>query len=153
MEAGFTWRATDGLTLNATAAYNDSEIVEVNATDATNVPGDPVDYVPELAYTLGAHYSFEMGSLPSYFRVDYSYRDAMSYVDRTSFPAENVPRWSDDIGLLDARFGVTWNAAWFELYGTNVTNENKWIDPYHAWTNANRTRPRAIGIKVGYNFN
>jgi outer membrane receptor protein involved in Fe transport len=153
MEAGFTWRATDGLTLNATAAYNDSEIVEVNATDATNLPGDPVDYVPELAYTVGAHYSFEMGSLPSYFRVDYSYRDAMSYVDRTSFPAQNVPQWSDDIGLLDVRFGVTWNAAWFELYGMNVTNENKWIDPYHAWTNANRTRPRALGIKVGYNFN
>ncbi|MBB6093736.1 outer membrane receptor protein involved in Fe transport [Povalibacter uvarum] len=153
MEAGVTWRATDNLTLNATAAYNDSEITEVNALDATNLPGDRVDYVPELAYTLGAHFSFEMGSLPSYFRVDYSYRDAMSYIDRTSFPAENVPQWSDDIGLLDARLGVTWNAAWFELYGMNLSNQNKWIDPYHDWTNANRTRPRAIGIKVGYNFN
>ena len=38
-------------------------------------------------------------------------------------------------------------------YGMNITNQNKWIDPYHDWTNANRTRPRAIGIKVGYNFN
>lgn len=152
VEGGITWRATDHLTLNATAAYIDSEITEVNATDATNIAGDPVDYVPELSYTLGGQFSFDMGTLPSYFRVDYSYRDKMSYVDRTSFPAQNVPQWSDDVGLLDARFGLTWNAAWFELYGSNLTNQNKWIDPYHEWTNANRTRPRAIGVKAGYNF-
>jgi outer membrane receptor protein involved in Fe transport len=152
VEGGVTLRATDHLTLNATAAYIDSEITEVNATDATNVAGDPVDYVPELSYTLGAHYSFDMGALPSYFRIDYSYRDAVSYVDRSSFPAQNVPQLSDDIGLLDARFGLDWNQAWFEIYGTNLTNQNKWIDPYHDWTNANRTRPRAIGVKVGYNF-
>jgi iron complex outermembrane recepter protein len=152
VEGGVTLRATEHLTLNATAAYIDSEITEVNATDATNIDGDPVDYVPELSYTLGAQYSFDMGALPSYFRVDYSYRDAVSYVDRSSFPAANVPQMSDDIGLLDARFGVDWNQAWFEIYGTNLTNQNKWIDPYHDWTNANRTRPRAIGVKVGYNF-
>ena len=46
----------------------DSEITEVNAQDATNIAGDPVDYVPELSYTLGAHFSFEMGSLPGYAR-------------------------------------------------------------------------------------
>lgn len=152
VEAGITWRATDHLTLNATASYIDSEITKVNAQDATNIAGDPVDYVPKFAYTLGANYSFDIGTLPGYFRVDYSYRDAMSYVDRTSFPAENVPQWSDDIGLLDARIGLTWNAAWFELFAMNLTNENKWIDPYHDWTNANRTRPRAVGLKVGYNF-
>jgi iron complex outermembrane receptor protein len=152
VEGGVTLRATEHLTLNATAAYIDSEISEVNATDATNIAGDPVDYVPELSYTLGAQYSFDMGALPSYFRIDYSYRDAVSYVDRSSFPAANVPQMSDDIGLLDARFGLDWNQAWFEIYGTNLTNQNKWIDPYHDWTNANRTRPRAIGVKVGYNF-
>ncbi len=152
VEGGVTLRATEKLTLNATASYIDSEITEVNATDATNITGDPVDYVPELSYTLGAHYSFDLGALPAYLRVDYSYRDAVSYVDRSSFPAGNVPQFSDDIGLLDARLGLDWNQAWFEIYGTNLTNQNKWIDPYHDWTNANRTRPRAIGVKVGYNF-
>lgn len=152
IEGGVTLRATEHLVLNATAAYIDSEITEVNATDGTNIAGDPVDYVPELSYTLGAHYNFDIGALPSYFRIDYSYRDAVSYTDRSSFPAANVPQMSDDIGLVDARFGLDWNQAWFELYGTNLTNQNKWIDPYHDWTNANRTRPRAIGVKVGYNF-
>lgn len=153
IEGGITWRPVEALALSATAAFIDSEVTEVNALDATNVVGDPVDYVPELSYTLGAHYSFDWSpQLPGYARVDYSYRDKVSYVDRTSFPAENVPQYSDDIGLVDARIGLTWNKAWFELYGSNLTNENKWIDPYHQWTNANRTRPRAIGLKAGYNF-
>lgn len=152
VEGGITWRATDSLQLNATAAYIDSKVTKVNAQDATNIAGDPVDYVPKFSFTAGAHYSFNVAQLPAYARVDYSYRDKMSYVDRSSFPAENVPQYSDDIGLLDARLGLEWNAAWFELYGSNLTNENKWIDPYHDWTNANRTRPRAVGIKVGYKF-
>lgn len=153
IEGGITWRVTDNLALSTTASFIDSEVTEVKATDATNIVGDPVDYVADYSFTAGAHYSFNWGAaLPGYARVDYSYRDEVTYVDRTSFPAENVPQKSDAIGLVDARIGLEWNAAWFELYGTNLTNENKWIDPYHQWTNANRTRPRAIGFKVGYNF-
>jgi iron complex outermembrane recepter protein len=153
IEGGLTWRATEKLTLNTTASYIDSEIVEVNAVDATNIAGDPVDYVPKYSLTAGAYYDFDWSpSLPGFFRVDYSYRDKVSYVDRTSFPAENVPQYSDAIGLVDARLGLKWGAASFELFGSNLGNENKWIDPYHDWTNANRTRPRTWGLKVGYNF-
>src|SRR6185503_4265311 len=95
IEGGFAWRATEGLTFSATASYIDSEITEVNATDATSLPGDPVDYVPEFSGTLGFNYDFELGAnMPGYFRVDYSYRDAVSYVDRTSFPPENLPQFS-----------------------------------------------------------
>ena len=132
----------------------DSEITEVKATDATNMPGDPVDYVPEFSYTLGANYDFELGAdMPGYFRVDYSYRDEVSYVDRSSLPggepaavlgrhrpARRAHRAEDRIRRA------------FELFGTNLTNENKWIDPYHDWTNANRTRPRMIGLSIGYDF-
>src|SRR5205823_1221720 len=42
--------------------------------------------------------------------------------------------------------------ASFELFGTNLTNENRWVDPYHAWGNANRTAPRMIGASVQYDF-
>jgi outer membrane receptor protein involved in Fe transport len=153
VEGGVTWRPTQALALNATAAYIDSEITEVNATDATSLAGDPVDYVPEFSYTAGVHYSFDWSPiLPGYVRVDYSYRDAVSYIDRSSFPAENLPQLSDEISLVDARLGLEWGKASFELYGTNLTNQNKWIDPYHQWTNANRTRPRAIGLKAAYSF-
>jgi outer membrane receptor protein involved in Fe transport len=153
VEGGLTWRATDKLTLNATASYIDSEIVEVSATDATNLAGDNVDYVPKLSYTTGANYAFSWSdAMPGYVRFDYSYRDAVDYTDRTSFLPQFIPQTSDDIGLLDARLGLAWRAASFELYGSNLTNENKFIDPYIGWQNANRTRPRTVGLKVTYDL-
>jgi len=153
VELGLTWRATDRLTLNTTAAYLDSEVVGVAAADATNEVGDPVDYVPEISYTLGAMYDFELaGRIPGFFRLDYSYRDKVSYIDRSVFYDQFLPYYSDEIALLGARLGLTLGKANVELFGTNLTNENKWIDPYHYWTNANRTRPRELGVKVGYSF-
>jgi outer membrane receptor protein involved in Fe transport len=152
-ELGLTWHPFDQLTLNTTAAYMDSEVVSVKGADATNLAGDPVDYVPEISYTLGANYSFDLtATLPAFFRVDYSYRDKVSYVDRSVFYPQYLPFYSDDIALLSARMGVTLGNANIEVFGTNLTNQNKWIDPYHEWTNANRTRPREIGVKVGYSF-
>ncbi|HWK50312.1 MAG TPA: TonB-dependent receptor, partial [Steroidobacter sp.] len=152
-ELGLTWHPFDRLTLNMTAAYMDSEVVSVKATDATNLAGDPVDYVPEISYTLGANYDFDLtAAMPAFFRVDYSYRDKVSYIDRSVFYAQYLPFYSDDISLLSARLGVSLGRASVELFGNNLTNTNKWIDPYHDWTNANRTRPREIGVKVGYSF-
>jgi outer membrane receptor protein involved in Fe transport len=153
VEGGVTWRATRSLTLNTTASWIDSKITKVNATDATNLAGDRIDYVPRFAYTVGANYGFNWSAeMPGYFRLDYNWRGKVDYTDRTSFPAANVPQESDKIGLLDGRLGLDYKAASFELYGTNLTNENKWIDPYYDWGNANRTRPRTIGLQVGYRF-
>ena len=153
LEGGLTWRATRQLTLNTTASWIRSEVVSVNATDATNITGDSVDYVPKFAGTVSGNYALHWTDrLPGYVRVDYSYRDKVDYTDRTSFPAGNVPQTSDAIGLLDARLGVSWGKGNVELFGSNLTNENRWIDPYHAWANANRTRPRMLGARVGYEF-
>ncbi|WP_116367576.1 TonB-dependent receptor [Parahaliea mediterranea] len=152
-EAGANWSATEQLTLTATASWIDSEVVDVRADDATNQKGDPTDYVPEFSYTLGAHYTFNwFGNQPGYARLDYNYRDAVNYVDRTSFPSENLPQMSDDLSLLNARIGISWERVSLELFGTNLTNENDYIDPYWGWKNANRTRPRTLGVEATYTF-
>lgn len=153
IEGSINWAATDVFTLYATAAFIDSEIKEVNATDATSLPGDRVDYVPRTSFTVGGVFTFNWAAnVDGFARLDYSYRDKVEYTDRTTFPADNVPQLSDDIGLVDARLGAKFGKWNVELFGTNLTDENKWIDPYHAWTNANRTRPRTIGIQVGIDF-
>lgn len=152
-EAGITVRPSDQLSLSATLASLDSEVKEVRSDDAVNIAGDPVDYTPDISFTLGAYYSFDWASgRPGFARLDYYYRDSVSYVDRSSFADPNIPQFSDDIGLLDARIGVEFGGTTVEFYGTNLTDENKWIDPYHAWANANRTRPRVLGIlaRVGF---
>jgi iron complex outermembrane receptor protein len=154
VEGGITFSATDALTLYTTIAFIDSEITEVNATDATSLPGDQVDYVPKTSFTMGGQYEFNWTSdVAGFVRVDLSHREHVEYTDRTTFPAANVPQESDPISLLDARIGAKFGKVNVELFGTNLTNENKWIDPYHAWTNANRTRPRTVGLLVGVDFN
>lgn len=153
IEAGVTWYATPALALNATGAWIDSEVVKVLATDAVNLPGDPTDYVPEFSFTLGANYDFTWKpDVPGFIRIDYSYRDRVSYIDRSSFPAEFLPQWSDKLSLVNARIGAQWNNVNVEAYVLNLTDENKSIDPYQAWENANRTRPRTFGLKVGFDF-
>ena len=153
VEGGLAWKVTSAFSVDSTFSWIDSKITKVNATDATNLAGDRIDYVPRFSYTLGANYAFNWAAdMPGYFRLDYSWRDKVDYTDRTSFPAANLPQQSDKIGLLDGRIGLDWKAARFELYGSNLTNENKWIDPYIGWDNANRTRPRTIGLSAGYRF-
>ena len=153
IEASFVLKASDSFTLSGSAASINADITEVNADSAANIAGDLIDYVPKLSYTLSGVYDFSWSNnKPGYVRVTYSYRDKLPYIDRTSFPAENLPQFSDRIGMWDARIGFTIDNVNVEVYAQNLTNENKYIDPYGGWNNANRTRPQAIGIKVGVDF-
>ncbi|MBV1909022.1 MAG: TonB-dependent receptor [Kangiellaceae bacterium] len=153
LEFGANINATDNLSFSITASFIDSEVIKINSEDSVNIAGDDVDYVPKTAYTLGAKYNFLLSGLPGYARIDYSYRDKVSYVDRSSFPAENATnQFSDDLSLIDARVGIEMDDISIELFATNLTDENKYIDPYAGWKNANRTRPRSIGVKAEYSF-
>lgn len=152
-EGGFAFQATDNFTISATAAWLDSEVKEIRSTDATSLPGDSLDYVPEFSYSVSGTFDFDWSvNRPGFARLDYSYRDEVSYVDRTSF--EVLPQFSDSMGLLNARVGMQINDDLsIEVFGSNLTDENKWLDPYHQWHNANRTRPRILGIKLSYGLN
>jgi iron complex outermembrane receptor protein len=151
IEGGFSFRPVAGLTLSATAAWLDTEVKEIRATDATNIPGDSLDYVPEISYSVNGLYEFNWSAnLPGFARIDFSHRDAVSYTDRSSFDV--LPQFADEIDLVNARVGMEMRDLTIALFGTNLTNENKWLDPYHQWHNANRTRPRVIGIELSYSF-
>lgn len=157
VEAGLTLQAAQGLTLNVSGAYLDAKVTglatEGAPEDRVNFEGDHLDYVPKFSYSLGANYAFRVaGDIPAFFRVDFNHRDEVNYTDRSSFPAANLPQVSDALDLLNLRMGIERNNVNFELFSQNVTNLNKSIDPYRAWANANRTRPRVIGLKVGYQF-
>ena len=153
IEAGLAYQPTSGLTLSANAAYLDSEIVETADTDEVNEVGDPTDYTPELSYTLGVNYDFDLTpDHPAFVRVDFNHRDKVTYIDRSSFLPSALPQSSDALNLLNARAGVVFGNFDLEVFATNLTDENKSIDPYQAWANANRTRPRVVGISAAYNF-
>lgn len=150
LEGGVSYKLGKNFTIAASAAWLDSEIKAIRSDDATNVPGDELDYVPSLTYTASGIVDFDWAAnKPGFIRLDYSYRDEFSYTDRSAF--EVVPQFSQSIGMLSGRLGMRFkDSHQLELYGTNLTNVNKWQDPYYQWRNANRTAPRMIGIKYTY---
>lgn len=152
LELSFNWKVTDAFSLSGSGTLIDAEITE-SGEGGIFANGDPIDYVADEAFVLTANYDFNWSDeMPGYARVDYSYRSAMPYTERESFKPEFVPQYSDAISLVNARVGLQRGDISFELYATNLFNVNKWIDPYHAWKNANRTRPRTVGINVGLDF-
>lgn len=152
-EVGLAFRPVRALTLNATAAYNDSVITDTDPGDNVNIPGDRTDYTPKWSWGLGANYGFQWASnTPGYFRVQFNHRDKVTYIDRSSFFEDVIPQASDELNLLDARIGAQFDKLNVEFFGLNIADKNKSVDPYQLWSNANRTRPREIGIKVGYTF-
>lgn len=152
LELSFNWKLTDAFSLSGSGTLIDAEITE-SGEGGIFANGDPIDYVAEEAFVLSANYDFNWSdTIPGYARVDYSYRSAMPYTERETFKPEFIPQYSDNISLVNARVGLQRENISFELYATNLFNVNKWIDPYHAWKNANRTRPRTVGINVGLDF-
>jgi len=153
LEGSLAWRATEHLTLTANAAYLDSVITATDATDQVNIVGDRVDYTPKYSYTLGANYDFDWApNVPGFARIDYSHRDKVTYIDRSSFAPSALPQESDPLDLVNVRLGAAVGSVSYELYATNLFDQNKSIDPYQGWANANRTRPRVVGVKIGYSF-
>lgn len=155
VEGSVDWRATPDLTLSIMAAYTDSEVTELSIAsgETTNVEvGDPGDYAPEWTLALAANYEFTMFDvLPSTFHVDYTYRDETCASDSSIL----VPRTqcSDQISLVNARIGTDVTSDMrVELYVNNVTNENLEVDPYAAWQQSSRTKPRTVGVVVSRTF-
>lgn len=153
VEVGLALRPAEPLTLTLTGAYIDSTITKTDPGDIVNLPGDRTDYSPRLTYGIGATYAFDWAARwPGYLRVEFNHRDEVTYIDRSSFLPEVLPQTSDELDLLDARIGAKFGSLDVEVFGLNLTDENASIDPYQGWANANRTRPRMLGVKLGYQF-
>lgn len=153
VEATLQLHPTAALTFYGNVAHLHSVIVSTAPNDSVNLVGDPVDYTPKWSYTVGANYNFRWSpSVPGFARVDFSHRDKVTYIDRSSFFASALPQVSDSLNLLNARLGATIDKWDVQLFGENLLNEDRSIDPYVGWANANRTRPRVIGIQVGRSF-
>ncbi|MBZ6378532.1 MULTISPECIES: TonB-dependent receptor [Pacificimonas] len=153
VELGLQVEPVRGLTLGFNGAYIDSEVVDTAGTDPVNDPGDRTDYVPKFSSTVSAQYDFLVGGTnEAFFRVDWNHRDKLSYIDRSSFIPSALPQTSDELDLINMRLGFDFGQMNVELYGQNLTDQNKAIDPYVGWANSNRTRPRTFGVKLGREF-
>lgn len=152
-EAAIDWRVADNLTFGFTGAVLDSEVKEINAESTATIPGDPGDYVADYSYTLSGIYDLNWRpDMPGFIRLDYSFRDETHVTDRNIMLPAFVTMSSDEMSLLAARAGLEWNQWTFEVFGTNLLNEEGSVDPFEPWAQAVRLRPRTVGIEIGRQF-
>ncbi|WP_323845238.1 TonB-dependent receptor [Microbulbifer magnicolonia] len=167
LEAEFTYRPTDNLTLNAAFGLLDAEFAEYPGGGAggSDVSGNKLPGVSDYSVNLGVQYYHPLPSLGAELlaRLDYSYRDdyynsADNEQSRTLLTGESVQYgWVDGVGLVNARLGLqsdgeSWTAA---LWVRNLTDEDYLTqtsrDFFGTLTHFAGT-PRTYGIDLGYRF-
>lgn len=154
-EADLDWQATDQLRLWLSASINQAELSGdffVGTTDPTPAAPDGTDlpFTPDLKYSIGARYSFEMGRFGSYVQAFYVHTDESwndLFVSSRSL--------QDDYGFLNASFGIQGEGWVLELYGDNLTDENAEIFKYTRAGDDRITanRPANFGVRFRQRFN
>ena len=110
-----------------------------------------MDYTTDYAGTLAGTYNFFWAAgLPGFVRLDYN-RLGPSHVTDRSIPAPILYE-SEVNDLVNARLGLQWNGWSIELYGANLTNEDRLQDPNGGFGFGARPRPRVLGVRLGGSF-
>jgi iron complex outermembrane recepter protein len=164
VEPDVIWRATDQLTLNASAAWNSSEQINdpslVSGTGAvvslfpTNGPGSPLANAPPFQGNLRARYEYPVSDYHWYAQAAATHT-AHSYANVITQGAFGSPNY-DLAGYTtyDAALGVK-RAAWeVEAFVQNLTDTRAeiFISSTSAVKLTTTNRPRTAGLRFSYNF-
>lgn len=156
VELGLTWKPVSRVRLSASGAFTDSEVKSLklgNGGSSAVRIGDRSDYIPRFSFTLAADTDFNWSSaVEGFAHIDFNYRDKVYYTDSNIYLEPFRVQSSDAVGLLNARIGARWSGVTAELFAANIANANKALDPFWSWHQSNRTKPRTIGVKLGYSF-
>lgn len=156
-ELAANWQLSDSITLNFSGSWIDSEVAKLDLKQgefSVSQVGDPADYVADYSYSIGLSKSFQWATdVSGNARLDYNYRDAVSVTDNFLYQTEFRTQYTDNIRLLNLRVSASFdNGIAAEFFVKNLNNENLLADPFDQYGNANRTKPRTIGLNVSYNF-
>lgn len=151
IDLGLEWQATARFLLGLSGNITDSDYTSLLPGVVAVIKGDPVDFSTDYAVSVSGTYAFDWSSgVPGFVRLDYSRLGPSNVTDR-SIPVPILFR-SGVNDLLNARIGARWNRWSLELYGANLTNENRLQDPNGGFGFGARPRPRTIGIQLGGHF-
>ncbi|UPT62582.1 MAG: TonB-dependent receptor [Hyphomonadaceae bacterium JAD_PAG50586_4] len=150
-DIGVLWRTPiDGLTLNAVANFNDTEIERAPAalSAATAIdPGARIPNVPENNYTIAATYERDVswfGGSTLTFYSGYAYRNEQ--LDATTGAA------SDQTNDLTLRIGLEHGNWELEAFALNALNDDDFASVAPASGIYQILYPRRVGLKLGVNF-
>jgi outer membrane receptor protein involved in Fe transport len=112
-------------------------------------PGSPLAESPPLQANLRVRYEWAAGDYQAFWQVGGAH-SAHSYSDTGNISPYLMPSWT----TFDASIGVSKDAWRVELYGQNLSDENKSQFTNNGQQIVTETpmRPRVLGLRFGYKF-
>tara|TARA_X000000950_G_scaffold284935_1_gene389321 strand:+ start:27395 stop:29617 length:2223 start_codon:yes stop_codon:yes gene_type:complete len=153
LEADFSLRATEALTLNGGLTLNETEISQTSniGGNAATFDGNPLPFAPDTSITLGGSYAFDLtdnisalASLHGKYRSQY-FLDAEGLTERSQ---DGFTTLQAALDLAFANSDVT-----LSLWGRNLTDEDYSVSGYgFIGYNTFRSEPRTFGVSLEYQF-
>ncbi|MGH8170008.1 MAG: TonB-dependent receptor [Steroidobacteraceae bacterium] len=168
-ETNVAYRITEGLTLQATANYNDSRLTSVQPNFSgvltqMILPNETLPFVPYFSYSANVRYDHSLGgALSGFIEYDIAHKgDRWSDLRALANPALGARSGSarvlePEYNISNIRLGIeSPEGAWtLEGYVTNLANTDAIIlvntGNYDRRETTNE--PRVIGVHVSYSFN
>jgi iron complex outermembrane receptor protein len=164
VEPDLIWRATDQLTLNASAAWNSSEQTNqpslVSGTGAvvslfpTNGPGSPLANAPPFQGNLRARYEYPVADYHWYVQAA-AQHTAHSYANVITQGAFGSPNYNlSGYSTYDAALGANRGPWEVEAFVQNLsdTRAEVFISSTSAVKLTTTNRPRTAGLRFSYKF-
>jgi outer membrane receptor protein involved in Fe transport len=151
---GFEWdltfRPIRDLQIAASGDVYSSRFTSTTSGSNVNV-GDPLSDSPDHTLQFSATYAFSWAAnIPGRFDVADNVRGKMYLIDRgVSYIPPVVS--SQPTNFLQASISANWNQYSFRLFGENLTNELKPLNPGDLGI-FDQARPRSIGVEVSRTF-
>ncbi len=148
IDFGFSWLATDRLSISGNANFNSAEFSDVDPALTAVAPyadeGEPLPGVPESTRSIQATYTLPLGSsgLNGYAFGRYSFRDKQRDLRSGVY--------SGTLEDVEVRFGVQGDRWELYLFGANLLNDLGSVS--RSPTIYNAAYPRRIGLQLQLNF-
>ena len=140
VELEVNYKVSSNLSVNLATSYVDTKVLEAIASFDK---GGRLTLVPRVNANLGMDYQISWGSYPAFLRVD------ISHVGSYVWEGNGQGLIGDylDLGIRAGMEIGDWSLA---LYGTNLTNDDKFIA--RTANSGVRMKPRTVGLSLNYTF-
>jgi iron complex outermembrane recepter protein len=151
VEWALAWRPAEQWLFSLNGNFVDTEFTEIRATSTSHIAGDPLDHVPDYAYTVSTQRDFNWSSRAGFVRLDYNEQGPMFYRARSIGPW--YVQESDTINMLNLHIGIQWSPNLsLDIFGQNLLNDRDFTNPFSMDDLGARSRPRTYGIGFGVTF-
>ena len=145
-------KVNEHLSLGFNGNFTDAEFTTVSEEQIVFV-GDSLNEIPKYSYSINADFDFNWSSsIGGFAHINVNRQGPSTETDRsTTIPVEQQVLESSDLNLLNAQLGAQWDDFTIRLFGRNLTNELRAINPSHFGI-FTQNRPRTMGVSFIYDF-